>query len=78
MTSLPLEQYKGNPSSDVILFEPRPAIQWKSDLQSNRTIANRDFRGQNPQGGTAINVWAKADVSGAKAGVPCKGTRWSA
>ena len=62
----PLEQYKANPSADVVLFEPRPAIQWKNDLSATRSVANRDFRGQNPQGGTAINIWAKSDLGSAK------------
>ena len=29
-------------------------------------LTNRDFKGQNPQGGTAIRIWAKADMPGAK------------
>jgi hypothetical protein len=62
----PLEQYKANPTSDVVLFEPRPAIQWKNDLSATRNVANRDFRGQNPQGGTAIDIWARSDLGSAK------------
>ena len=49
-----------------MLFEPRPAIQWKNDLSATRSVANRDFRGQNPSGGTAINIWAKSDLGPAK------------
>jgi len=62
----PLEQYKMNPSADVVLFEPRPAVQWKNDLSASRPPSNRYFRGQNPQGGTAINIWAKSDLGAAK------------
>jgi hypothetical protein len=62
----PLEQYKMNPNSDVVLYEPRPAVQWKSDPSTSRNPTARDFRGQNPQGGTAIHIWSKSDASGAK------------
>ena len=64
----PLEQMT-KPITDqtsVLLFDPRPAVQWKNDLSASRSVANRDFKGQNPQGGTAINVWAKTDIPGAK------------
>jgi hypothetical protein len=64
----PLEQLT-KPITDqtsVLLFDPRPAVQWKNDLSASRAVANRDFKGQNPQGGTAINVWAKTDIPGAK------------
>jgi len=61
----PLEQMKGQ-SSDVNLFEPRPAIQWKSDPQAQRHATNRDFKGSNPQGGTAIHVYANADMGNGK------------
>jgi len=64
----PLEQMIKLPteSSSVILFDPRPAVQWKNNPADSRSITNRDFGGQNPQGGTAINVWAKTDIPGAK------------
>jgi hypothetical protein len=62
----PLEQYKANPTSDVVLFEPRPAIQWKNDPSATRSVANRDFRGQNPSGYAGIHVWAKSDLGAAK------------
>jgi photosystem II stability/assembly factor-like uncharacterized protein len=61
----PLEQLKPN-SPDLVLFDPRPAILWKNDPQSQRRAANREFKGQNPQGGTAISVWAKSDMGAAK------------
>src|SRR5262249_17938610 len=47
-------------------FDPRPAVQWKNDPQAQRHVTNREFSGKNPQGGTAINVWAKADVGAGK------------
>jgi hypothetical protein len=62
----PLEQYKPNPSSDLELFEPRPAIQWKNDLSATRSPTNRDFHGQNPSGYPHIWVWAKSDLGAAK------------
>jgi hypothetical protein len=61
-----LEQYKPNPGADVVLYEPRPAVEWKNDPFSSRNPTARDFHGQNPQGGTAISVWATNEFGGAK------------
>jgi hypothetical protein len=61
-----LEQYKPTSGADVVLYEPRPAVQWKNDSFSSRNPTARDFHGQNPQGGTAISVWATKEVTGAK------------
>jgi photosystem II stability/assembly factor-like uncharacterized protein len=58
----PLEQLGRTGSSSVALFDPRPAVQWKSDAEATRRITNRQFRGQNPQGGTALSFWARADL----------------
>jgi len=57
-----LEQYKRNPTSDLELFEPRPAIQWKNDLSATRSPTNRDFHGKNPSGYAHVHVWAKGDL----------------
>jgi photosystem II stability/assembly factor-like uncharacterized protein len=63
----PLEQMKPiKDTTSLVLFDPRPAILWKNDLSASRAVANRDFKGQNPQGGTAIRIWAKTDIPGAK------------
>jgi len=63
----PLEQLKPmKDTTSVVLFDPRPAVLWKNDSSNSRSVANRDFKGQNPQGGTAISVWAKTDIPGAK------------
>jgi photosystem II stability/assembly factor-like uncharacterized protein len=63
----PLEQMKPiDDSTSLVLFNPRPAVEWKTDSSQSRSVANRDFKGQNPQGGTAIRVWAKTDIPGAK------------
>jgi len=61
----PLEQLKPG-YSDLTLFDPRPVVLWKNDPQAQRHAANRAFKGQNPQGGTAIHILAKNAVSAAK------------
>jgi hypothetical protein len=61
-----LEQLKTPMKQDLVLFAPRPAIQWKNDPQAQRHATNRDFIGRNPQGGTAINIWAKSDMGAGK------------
>ena len=58
----PLEHLKATEKNDVTLFEPRPAVLWKNDVQSQRHVANREFVGKNPQGGTAIHILAKSDL----------------
>jgi hypothetical protein len=59
----PLEQMKpAVMASDVALFDPRAAIQWKNDPQAQRHVKNVEFEGHNPQGGTAISVLAKSDM----------------
>lgn len=58
----PLEQLPQVGSSDVHLFNPRPAVEWKNDTQAQRNIFQNMFHGANPQGGTAIDIWAKSDM----------------
>jgi photosystem II stability/assembly factor-like uncharacterized protein len=62
----PLEQLKSTPANDVALFDPRPAVLWKNDPSAQRHVGNRDFKGANPQGGTAISLWAKSDLGAGK------------
>ena len=62
----PLEHLDKTENSDLALFEPRPAIQWKNDITAQRHVDNRDFVGENPQGGTAIHVFAKTDLGKGK------------
>ncbi len=62
----PLEHLKKAEGSSLTLFEPRPAILWKNDPQAQRHVANREFVGVNPQGGTAIRVLSKTGVGKAK------------
>src|SRR4029077_9223648 len=61
-----LEQLKPVGDKEVVLFDPRPAILWKNDPQSQRHAANREFQAKNPQGGTAITIWAKSDLGKGK------------
>ncbi len=62
----PLEQLASTPGQSVKLFDPRPAVQWRSDLEATRRATARDFHGENPQGGTAISFWAASDLGDAK------------
>ncbi|MBS1857080.1 MAG: hypothetical protein JST11_17045, partial [Acidobacteria bacterium] len=62
----PLEQMKSVPAGDVALFNPRPAVLWKNDPSAQRHAGNRDFKGANPQGGTAIALWAGSDLGAGK------------
>jgi len=62
----PLEQLGSTAGQTVKVFEPRPAVQWKADLEATRRATARDFRGDNPQGGTAISFWAASDLGEAK------------
>jgi photosystem II stability/assembly factor-like uncharacterized protein len=58
----PLEQLGRVGSASVVLFQPRPGVQWKSDVEATRRVTNRQFRGENPQGGTALWFWTRADI----------------
>lgn len=60
----PLEKLQGR--QEVTLFEPRPAVLWKLDRQALRQVTNRDFKGQNPQGGTTISILANSDLGPGK------------
>jgi hypothetical protein len=62
----PLEQWRSNTTGDVALFDPRPGVLWKNDPSAQRHVGNRDFRAANPQGGTAIHLWAKSDLGAGK------------
>ncbi len=58
----PLEQLGKAGNANLVLFEPRPAVQWKNDAEATRRVTGRQFRGVNPQGGTALSFWARADM----------------
>jgi hypothetical protein len=62
----PLEHLKPGMDANLVLFDPRPAILWKNDPSAQRHAANRDFKAQNPQGGTAVSIWAKSDLGKGK------------
>ncbi len=62
----PLEHLYNSDKQEITLFEPRPAVLWKNDPQAQRHVANREFVGRNPQGGTAIQILAKGDLGAAK------------
>ena len=40
------------------VFDPRPAVLWKNDREATRRATAKQFRGENPQGGTAISFLA--------------------
>jgi photosystem II stability/assembly factor-like uncharacterized protein len=51
--------------ADVHVFEPRPAVQWKTDIQLQRgTGGAKFFEGENPEPGAAIDYLLKAPVAG--------------
>lgn len=62
----PLEQLKRAGNKEIALFEPRPAVLWKNDIQAQRHVANREFVGRNPPGGTAIDILSKTDAGKTK------------
>jgi photosystem II stability/assembly factor-like uncharacterized protein len=50
----------GVEKADVHLFEPRPAVQWITDIQKQITVGGaKHFRGQNPAAGTAISYYLR-------------------
>ena len=52
-------------AADAHLFPPRAATRWTNDIQdANGLGAAKHFRGQNPQGGTAISYYLKSVPSG--------------
>ncbi|MEI6245079.1 MAG: hypothetical protein WCQ64_08530, partial [Acidobacteriota bacterium] len=62
----PLEQLASAPGTTVKMFDPRPAVQWKTDLTATRRVTARQFKGENPQAGTAFSFWAQSDLGEAK------------
>jgi hypothetical protein len=52
-------------TTDAHLFDVRPATRWVQDIQKSSGLgAAKHFRGQNPQGGTAISYYLKSAPSG--------------
>ena len=42
------------------MFDPRPAVEWKNRYADFRST-EQDWRGENPQGGSVISVYSKAE-----------------
>ena len=62
----PLEQLAAK-TGDVVLFDPRPAIQWKNDMSAMKgEVPMKLWKGDNPQGGTAISIMAKSAMGAGK------------
>ncbi len=62
----PLEHLKEAGNKELTLFEPRPAVLWKNDIQAQRHVTNREFVGRNPQGGTTIHILSKTEIGKTK------------
>jgi hypothetical protein len=60
----PLEQMSETTTQgDAYLFDVRPATIWVNDIQKQITVGGqKNFRGQNPDPGTAISYWLKGDA----------------
>ncbi|HEX9369131.1 MAG TPA: hypothetical protein VF921_21050, partial [Vicinamibacterales bacterium] len=58
----PLEQMTDQ-TTDAVLFDVRPAVSWVNDIQKQITVGGqKNFRGANPDPGTAISYWLKGDA----------------
>jgi len=52
-------------TSDAHLFDVRPSTAWSEDIQLSRGLGGaKHFRGQNPQGGTAIHYYLRSAPTG--------------
>src|SRR5258706_9339878 len=60
----PLEQIGDTTTQgDAYLFDMRPAVSWAVDIQKQITVGGqKNFRGQNPDPGTAISYWLKGNA----------------
>jgi len=49
---------------EAYFFDVRPTTSWINDIQKQITVGGaKNFRGQNPDPGTAITYWLKSDAS---------------
>ena len=64
----PLEQLVDvTPNADAYLFDVRSGTSWINDIQKQILVGGaKNFRGQNPATGTAINYWLKSAASEVK------------
>ena len=53
-------QQLGSATAGPRVFDPRPAVLWKNDREATRRATAKQFRGENPQGGTAISFLASS------------------
>ena len=54
-------------TGDSYVFDVRPATAWANDITKQITVGGqKNFRGQNPQPGTAISYWLKNPASNVK------------
>jgi hypothetical protein len=62
----PLQQLTDSvTATDAHLFDIRSATRWMNDIQKASGLgASKHFRGQNPQGGTAISYYLKSAPAG--------------
>jgi photosystem II stability/assembly factor-like uncharacterized protein len=66
----PLEAMSETTQSDAYLFEVRPATAWLNDIQKQITVGGaKNFRGQNPDPGTAINYWLKGNANSVRVSI---------
>ena len=62
----PLQQLKRVGTAKAVAFDTRPGVLWKNDTMAARSIPQKQFRGDNPQGGTAISFWTREADADAK------------
>jgi len=62
----PLQQLGRIGTAAAATFDTRPAIQWKNDTTKARAVTQKQFRGDNPPGGTAISFWTREADEDAK------------
>jgi photosystem II stability/assembly factor-like uncharacterized protein len=64
----PLQQWTdATTEGDAFLFDVRPATAWINDIQKQITVGgSKNFRGQNPEPGSAISYWLKNSASDVK------------
>jgi len=55
---------------DAFFFDVRPATAWLNDIQKQITVGGqKNFRGQNPDPGTAISYWLKRDAGAVRVSI---------
>jgi uncharacterized membrane protein YgcG len=58
----PLQQLTSEAmGQDVVLFQPRDAVQWKQDIRMRRSVTgNKNFEGESAPSGAALSYYLKA------------------